>query len=1007
MIKIINVPSLYSALYEAVEFCKLNSKDKVEIIVPDKLSLFMEKFLFEKLNLKASFNIKVSTLNRFAKKSCIVDKEKQISKVGSLLLIHKILNENINNLKVLRSKAYSFAYAEDIFKTIGQLKASKIMPQEMETFSSEDKQLENKILDLALVYSEYENQKAGLMDASDMFLMSSLFVGKDRAGDKILFVGFDDFTAIEYSIIEQLAINAEVNILNCFSKGNNKSIYNHEIESQLRNIAYINEINIEVENKESNTKELKAFLESDLFAIKHNNFLLKDMNLKLFAGNNVASEIEFVARDIKQRIIDGNRFSAFGVAIFDLESNQNRIKEIFSKYEINYYLDSEISLNKSIFYKFLCSILKYNFESYNLSHLIDVINSPFFVYDENEKLKLINRLISINFIGRLKNSVNLGVELEEIKTALINFLSAFEIDENNSVLEVVEKLKQADEHFAFENILNNLANNNADLQNKILLTKSRETIFNLLDEVLKFNSSIDVHAFMDIFFHVADVVKLNNLPLTLDAVKVVEANNQIEIFDNLYVVNCCLEKAPSLKHDCGIIVDSEIDRLNFSHKLAPSIAHINRLSKLRLFNLVNMFEENLTITYSNNASEVIKEMQAKIQVELPTGITKIFALKNLNFGKYKALSKWDYIDYLCKNDKNNLKISENIVKNKQNVEISEENLNIYNNLNTISASYLESYFKCPFSSFLRYGLKVKPRIESEILSFDIGNVLHEIMFMYYKKKKQVGDIYEFCRDQVFAYVSKDDRLKINVKSPILTNLIDEAVRVINGVNYIDENSNFAPIMFEHGFANEKALQLKNINVIGKVDRVDKFNDMLRIVDYKSGKANASLKELYYGEKLQLFLYACAMENEFKNKVVGTFYLPLHNEYTREIGNTYALNGFFINEDFIIKAFDKRLEPNVKSDIVNVRMAKDGKARRYKGKELESDEMLALKNYSKQVASQAVDEIKSGYIQPSPTGVSDPCKYCEYAHVCMRKTNAIKSRNVQEVNLTSFKEGSDE
>ena len=89
MITIFNVKSLYSALYETVVFCKNNFHKEIEIIVPDKLSLFMERFLFEQLNIAASFNIKVSTLNRFAKRSCVVDKDKQISKIGSILLIHK------------------------------------------------------------------------------------------------------------------------------------------------------------------------------------------------------------------------------------------------------------------------------------------------------------------------------------------------------------------------------------------------------------------------------------------------------------------------------------------------------------------------------------------------------------------------------------------------------------------------------------------------------------------------------------------------------------------------------------------------------------------------------------------------------------------------------------------------------------------------------------------------------------------------------------------------------
>ena len=100
------------------------------------------------------------------------------------------------------------------------------------------------------------------------------------------------------------------------------------------------------------------------------------------------------------------------------------------------------------------------------------------------------------------------------------------------------------------------------------------------------------------------------------------------------------------------------------------------------------------------------------------------------------------------------------------------------------------------------------------------------------------------------------------------------------------------------------MKLNNINVVGKIDRVDQCGDMLRIVDYKSGRIDTSLKQLYYGNKLQLFLYACAIEERLNKKVIGSFYLPLHNIYSDEIGNNYKLKGYFINEDFIIRDLDK-------------------------------------------------------------------------------------------------------
>lgn len=1006
MIKVLNVRSLYSALYKTVDFCKKNEGETIEIIVPDKLSLFMEKFLFEHMNMLASFKIKVSTLNRFAKKSCFVDKEKQISKIGSVLLIHKILNDNHDSLEVLNNKAYSFSYAEDIFKTIGQLKASKIGFEEMLTFSSSDERLSGKIKDLARVYQWYEEHKAGLLDASDLFLMSTFNVAKGKEKSKLIFVGFDDFTAIEYSIIEQLAMVAEVNVINYSSKESNKFIFNSEIISQLRNVAYINQLPFEVEDCEVVVSELKNFMECNLYALTDNKKVLTDEIVKVYSGNNVQDEIEFVARDIRCKILSGQRYDEFGVAVFGLENHLSKIKEIFEKYEINYYLDNEICINKSVLYKFYVSVLKYNFDGYNLSNLIDLVNSPFFTIETNKKREIIQSLIAVKFRGKVKKDINLNLD-EELKVCFVDFMNHLIFDSSISSCDLVNKLRELDVILNLEGILCDLS---SDVNNKILLNKSKSVLFSIFDDILQFYPDADANKFFDIFMHVSAVVKINNLPLSLDCVKIVDANNFCEVFNELYLVDATHENAPSLKYDCGIILDTEIEKLNFSNKLSPTIAHINKLAKLRLFNSILMFEKELTLTYSNSKSDIIKDITAKIQVATKEGIKNIVPINKLGFEKYVAMSKWDYIESMCSNGGKNLEQIENIVKNKEFKQISNENLKIFENFTTVSATTLENYFKCPLFAFMQNVLKIKPRIEADILSFDIGNVLHEIMFMYYKRNKNVGDVYEFCKNQVFKFVERDERLKLNLNSPILINLIDEAVRVINAINYIDDNSLFQTnsSLVEYDFSNEKALPLKNILIKGKVDRVDVRNDMFRIVDYKSGKADANLKELYYGNKLQLFLYSCAMERVLKKRAVGSFYLPLHNAYTKELGNTYSLKGFYLAEDFVVQSFDKRLCPGEKSDIVNVKLNKDGTISKLSGfKELGNNEFNHLKNYSIKVSEQAVEEIKSGYIAPSPNDVSNACEFCPYIQVCLKNSNNVATRCANTVLLESFEEAEDE
>ncbi len=1000
MIRLINTPSFYSSLYEVADFCLQNSTQEIYIIVPDKLTLFMEKFIFEQMGISSSFNIKVSSLNRFAKKNFAIDKQNQISSTGGIILINKILDEHYAELSIFKNKAYSFSYAENILNTINQLKASNITCDMMRGFSCKNEQLTNKIKDLQLIYEYYETEKAGKLDAADTFLASALSISKGLGNEKFVFVGFDDFTAIEYSIIEMIALKNEINIFNYKSKGNNKHIFNSEIYNQLKNIANKSVIGFEYIENEKQYSPLKQFLHNNLFGIKNEKFLASENdNIVIFSGNGVDSEIEFVAKNIRYQILKGSNFSNFGVAIYNLDAKISKIKEIFEKYEINYYIDNQFTLNKSIFYKFFVSILKYTLNGYDIVNLIDVINSPFFKLKDSEKQKLTERLLFFNY-GKI-DKLNLGQEFENSKNLLIKFLASFDIKKTTKIEEFIKKVRIVDENLGFKQILNDLANKNVNLTEKIMLQKSSEMLYNLLDDIVSFYPNASLEKLYDILVHVAGLVKFNNLPLTLDAVKIVDAENTMEIFDNLYIVNCTSETAPSLKFDCGIILDDEIAQLNF--KLSPTIAHINKLAKLRLYNLATMFENSLTITYSNNQSDLIKELVNKIEIIADYGKDNLPIVHNYAAKEYIAMSKWDLIEYLCKNDKKNLELLKNINKNKEFLQISPENLKIFANFNKISASQLENYFKCPLNYFLNSILKIKERETNDISSIDVGNIIHIILYEYYKRNKNVGDINLFVQDEINRFLQTEEHLKLNSNSPTIVNLQQELIRIIDGLNYIDKNSLYLPFKFEFEFAGKNALQLKNISLIGKVDRIDKYNNFLRIIDYKSGMADASLKELYYGNKLQLFLYACAAEN--LGKVVGEFYLPLHNDYKKAEANPYSLKGFYINDEQLVHALDINLQPKQSSDIVNVYLTTKNVAMK-KDKQLTSTEMENLKNYAKKVSENAVDEIRTGFIAASPNEDSKICSYCPYVHICMRATNNIKLRKSNDVKLESFKSEAD-
>ncbi len=995
MINEINVPSLNAALFAAADFCK-DCDCVVDVVVPDKLSLFMERFLFKQLNLTASFSLRVSTLNRFAKRNLDVDKSRQISKVGGILLVHKILNENAQNFCVLKSFNYTFSYAENVYRTIGQLKASKISPEEMSKFTSTNKQLEGKILDLAKIYAEYERQKAGLLDASDMFLLSSVNIANTKQNSKILFVGFDDFTAIEYSIIEQLATTNEVNIFVYKSSAGNKHIYNSELEQQLKNIAYNCNIGFKQIDKTAKPNDLVGFLQNNLFSTEHGEFCLNNQTVKVYSANSVKQELELVARDIRQKVLDGKSFDSFGVAVFGLDGKVDKVEEIFNKYDLNFYIDNPLNLAKSVFYKFLLSIFKYNLDTNVVDHLCDIINSPLFVFEEDKKLQMIETLKKFNFVSSLNNFA-LNENFDQLK----KFLSLFDL-KNCNVKQCVEKLQNAAQILNFDSILDEISQN-ADIKSKILLKKSKEIIFNLFDDVVKFYPDADLNVLFDIYSHIVSILSVNNLPATIDAIKVVDADNFVEIFDYLYLVDCTQENAPSTKADCGIILDDEIDALNFKHKLAPTIAHINRLSKLRLFNTALLFNKGLTLSYSKTPSELIKEILSKIKVDINGAKLNLLPEYQITLGGYDALSNWDYIA-ACYKYKQDTPAGIRQTTQKQFDNLTEKSLKVYDNLKTISASQLESYFKCPFNHFLNNVLKIKPDLDNSIQTFDIGNILHHILYCYYKADKKVENRQNFVKNTIFDYLKSEERLKLNENSPIITNLINEAMRMLDGVDKIDRYSLFMPNKkyIEFKFDN---FNLGNIMLMGFVDRADIYNDdnqkFFRIIDYKTRDADVKLKELYYGKKVQLFLYSLAMENILHMPGVGNFYLPLHNNFEREKENSYALDGFFENSVEVVHALDSRLVPNEKSDIVNIKMTKNLVSSQSTNKALSADDFNKLKQYAQKISNGAVDEIRAGFVSPTPLDYKNPCSYCPYKQICLKTSNNIANRITDKVDLSSF------
>ena len=152
--------SKHGAFIAIMEELKKNLSSHREqiVIVPDKFSLNAEKYIMEYLGLESTTFINVSSLDRMADNYCKSLNLEYLSKFGGIMLVQKILVDNLSKLNVFK-KSYRYSdFSENLFNNIMLLKSCNVSYQDL---MNKVEQLEDfsrfKMQEIAFIYEEYEN----------------------------------------------------------------------------------------------------------------------------------------------------------------------------------------------------------------------------------------------------------------------------------------------------------------------------------------------------------------------------------------------------------------------------------------------------------------------------------------------------------------------------------------------------------------------------------------------------------------------------------------------------------------------------------------------------------------------------------------------------------------------------------------------------------------------------------------------------------------------------------
>ena len=1029
-----------------------NFKEENIIVVPDRFSLVAEKMVFDVLNIRSTFNIKVMGINGLARK-LIQDANLECvfcDNFESKFILYRTLQKVKNNF-VCFSKNLSQGFCDKIMNALSLIRSSDVA-YDMLNFENEnlDENTKRKMQDLKLVYEEYEKLLNSRLDATNVLKLFGTLIESASAykNTNFYFCGFDSFTKQGYEIIEKIAKICNNLVLGVIvpSKNSNAVVFDNEMYERLKSI-FKSFSNVEEIDCTKTLKNAQPIFEN-VFGYnikKYENFDYA----KVYELSSMHDEITFMAKEIL-RLTKTQNCKYKNISVATSNAYFLDIENVFDEYGISYYIDNAFP----VFNTTLSNFIKYAFDlaiqGYAKECVINLINNEFFNVEKDEKNTIENAIIENNLEykklekwvkeNNCEKIANIFDYINEIKTVATIEEYCEKIDILFKKFNIFEKLNEICDNFK----------NNSELLNEKTYIQVFDKITNL-NEKLKNTIGTEVISltdFYDLYFNALKDLTISQVPIGLDCVYVGDTSSSFfEKVDYLFVLGANQDNLPTVIKDLGLISDNDINDFNYKFTLSPTVKMINRRNKFKLFDLLTLANKRLYVTYALQNVDGAKQIPSSFVLD----ILKVGAEKITQSEIYDIFADDDLSTKILFNNPtlnsalNNITVSNNS-KVSAIVKSALIKLNCYNNFeptnkdkitsgkcmvakNSTKISQIESYYNCPFSHFLKYGIKLKERKNGKFKANDFGNFLHEFAKKFFDfNKSKIGNLtneeIEKCSAKIYDLLIENKKYQILLDDDndmVRQILLNEVIRFAKFVNFEQSCSEFKITNAELAFGRNKEdfcvfVDNEKYSIVGVIDRVDKYQDWLRIIDYKTGslsKENAKLQNLFYGLKIQVYVYLKVAIKMFNGKAFGAFYLPISNSFTKDGEFEYKLNGYFLNDVSLASMADKNLNlTNPKSSFFEAQFStsatniEQNNKVFVRSKNISQEQLEGMMNYSIKIVKQGLKEIIDGNTLVSP--IDGACEFCEFKSICGKEVNDITERQMDlRIEPNSFLESENE
>lgn len=1027
--------------------CIKNGESPV-LLVPEQFSFESEKNILDVVGDGASQKVSVVSFTRLCDEIERVAGGvcgESITDADRIILMGKAIKNCQNELIRFKKYASSRSFASLMIESISEFKMNFISAEELRSVADNisETSLRLKLLDTALIFENYDAVIAEkFIDNTDRLTKLYYALEKHRyfEGKTVFIDSFKGFSGQQYKIIERIMSQAKDVFVTLTDNAQDKRDFGlfsnvKKVKSNIIKTARSYGVpildDIVLTDKNYNSAELFAL--EDFMATGKTDFDNECKNITVCEADNVYNEADFVARNIR-RIVreEGARYKDFVIIARNIELYEDALEIACKKNNISCFIDKRISL---ISLPVATAVLAAANVAKNFSteNILRFHKSGIDILTLDELSTLENYVYIWNIDGATwqnewtmdPDGFNAYQELSESKQRQLENLNQL----RKKAIEPLLKLKNNFKDTAPDMVralVRLLDDTEASKKFKILYKRFdsvySDAIKQSWDAVMRILNSVAVcfgqetlskNEFCEALRNAFSMETIGIVPQMIDEA-VFGAADRIRPSRPKYafIVGANQGIFPRLQQNDGLFANNE-RRLLIKHKIniPDKLCSMAIDEECLLYSNVCCATDKVFISYSKTIGTTAYEpssfvvdiknaFKCKTCVEpsnlsyesLPESYEEAFSklCDSTSYNPVDAKTLFCTLENGDYNDRIN-GVTRSVKRTDFSIS-SDTARKLFGDKIYMSPSKFDTFSRCRFMYFCRYGLGIESLQSAEFNTLQRGTIAHHVLqrvvedygkeMSKFDNEKITEIVDEYIREYLDMVVGYCD-----IETPYLRYLVSTIKKMLEFVvsRLVREfaQSDFEPVKCELGIGYDDGIPAidipinddLSISVIGKVDRVDTWNGYIRIVDYKTGSRKFKLPDILVGQNMQMliYLYAIANSEQFGDKTAGILYMPARREKKSKKSNL-RMNGLLAGNIDLITAMDK----DNKGEFVPS-FDKDKPSSEFVNEEDFDKIFKFIENRLKQVGH----AIFSGNVAASPIDGLDSaaCKYCEFKSVC--------------------------